>query len=60
LLAVCFELSGYLGRTVSAVVALAVIGSIAAVQAPQQHQEAAGQQPATTHSAAEIASHRVR
>jgi hypothetical protein len=61
LLAAGFELSGYLGRTVSALVALAVLGSIAAVHSPEQRQEPAGTSPSATHSAmAEITAHRAR
>jgi hypothetical protein len=61
LLTAGFELSGYLGRTVSALVALAVLGSIAAMHAPEQHQDPVGPWPSGTHSAAaELTPHRAR
>ncbi|HWN31263.1 MAG TPA: hypothetical protein VNP03_00905 [Pseudonocardia sp.] len=61
LLAAGFELSGYLGRTVSALVALAVLGSIAAAASPAQRQEPAGPWSSATHSAmAEVTAHGAR
>jgi hypothetical protein len=61
LVAAGFELSGYLGRTVSALIALAVLGSIAAVHAPEQRQEQAGPWPSATHSTVtDVAAHGAR
>jgi hypothetical protein len=61
LVAAGFVLSGYLGRTVSALAALAVVGSVSTLGAPVPRPDSSGASAATTTSVAEqLAAHRVR
>jgi len=61
LVAAGFVLSGYLGRTVSALAALAVVGSVSTLGTPVPRPDSGTASAATTTSVAEqLAAHRVR
>jgi hypothetical protein len=63
LVAAGFVLSGYLGRTVSALAALAVVGSVSTLGAPLPRPDSSGASAATTTAtsvAEQLAAHRVR